>query len=108
MSGEDAPRPYLENLIVPEIKTNKQTSDQNHQISSSDEIALWKHAQAPVKLVSQRLRTTHIASLPVMGVILLSMSSSTHYNIGITTVVVRQRMREGHSNASSPHQNFCV
>jgi hypothetical protein len=23
MSGEDAPRPYLENLIVPEIKTNK-------------------------------------------------------------------------------------
>ena len=24
MSGEDAPRPYLENLIVPEIKTNKQ------------------------------------------------------------------------------------
>jgi hypothetical protein len=25
MSGEDAPRPYLENLIVPEIKTNKQT-----------------------------------------------------------------------------------
>jgi hypothetical protein len=32
MSGEDAPRPYLENLIVPEIKTNKQTSlnDDNH------------------------------------------------------------------------------
>jgi hypothetical protein len=26
MSGEDAPRPYLENLIVPEIKTNKQTN----------------------------------------------------------------------------------
>jgi hypothetical protein len=25
MSGEDAPRPYLENLIVLEIKTNKQT-----------------------------------------------------------------------------------
>jgi hypothetical protein len=25
MSGEDAPRPCLENLIVPEIKTNKQT-----------------------------------------------------------------------------------
>jgi hypothetical protein len=25
MSGEDAPRPYLENLIVPEIKTNKQS-----------------------------------------------------------------------------------
>jgi hypothetical protein len=24
MSGEDAPRPYLENLIVLEIKTNKQ------------------------------------------------------------------------------------
>ena len=24
MSGEDAPRPSLENLIVPEIKTNKQ------------------------------------------------------------------------------------
>jgi hypothetical protein len=24
MSGEDAPRPCLENLIVPEIKTNKQ------------------------------------------------------------------------------------
>jgi hypothetical protein len=23
MSGEDAPRPYLENLIVLEIKTNK-------------------------------------------------------------------------------------
>jgi hypothetical protein len=28
MSGEDAPRPCLENLIVPEIKqTNKQTFD---------------------------------------------------------------------------------
>jgi hypothetical protein len=26
MSGEDAPRPYQENLIVPEIKTNKQTN----------------------------------------------------------------------------------
>jgi hypothetical protein len=26
MSGEDAPRPYLENLIVLEIKTNKQTA----------------------------------------------------------------------------------
>jgi hypothetical protein len=26
MSGEDAPRPYLQNLIVPEIKTNKQTN----------------------------------------------------------------------------------
>jgi hypothetical protein len=26
MSGEDAPRPYLENLIVLEIKTNKQTN----------------------------------------------------------------------------------
>ena len=26
MSGEDAPRPCLENLIVPEIKTNKQDS----------------------------------------------------------------------------------
>jgi hypothetical protein len=25
MSGEDAPRPSLENLIVLEIKTNKQT-----------------------------------------------------------------------------------
>jgi len=25
MSGEDAPRPYQENLIVLEIKTNKQT-----------------------------------------------------------------------------------
>jgi hypothetical protein len=25
MSGEDAPRPYPENLIVLEIKTNKQT-----------------------------------------------------------------------------------
>jgi hypothetical protein len=25
MSGEDAPRPYLEDLIVLEIKTNKQT-----------------------------------------------------------------------------------
>jgi hypothetical protein len=25
MSGEDAPRPYLENLIVLEIKTNKQS-----------------------------------------------------------------------------------
>jgi hypothetical protein len=24
MSGEDAPRPYLENLLVLEIKTNKQ------------------------------------------------------------------------------------
>jgi hypothetical protein len=24
MSGEDASRPYLENLIAPEIKTNKQ------------------------------------------------------------------------------------
>jgi hypothetical protein len=28
MSGEDAPRPCLENLIVPEIKTNKQTKGQ--------------------------------------------------------------------------------
>jgi hypothetical protein len=27
MSGEDAPRPYLENRIVPEIKTNKQMQD---------------------------------------------------------------------------------
>jgi hypothetical protein len=27
MSGEDAPRPYLENLIVPEIKTNKQSDE---------------------------------------------------------------------------------
>jgi hypothetical protein len=26
MSGEDAPRPYLENLIVLAIKTNKQTN----------------------------------------------------------------------------------
>jgi hypothetical protein len=26
MSGEDAPRPYLENLIVLEIKTNKQVA----------------------------------------------------------------------------------
>jgi len=28
MSGEDAPRPYLEDLIVPKIKTNK-ISDPN-------------------------------------------------------------------------------
>jgi hypothetical protein len=28
MSGEDAPRPCLENLIVPEIKTNKQAHKQ--------------------------------------------------------------------------------
>jgi hypothetical protein len=27
MSGEDAPRPYLENLIVLEIKTNKQSTN---------------------------------------------------------------------------------
>ena len=31
MSGEDAPRPYLENLIVLEIKTNKQTVKTNKQ-----------------------------------------------------------------------------
>jgi cytoskeletal protein RodZ len=30
MSGEDAPRPYLENLIVLEIKTNKQTRTHAH------------------------------------------------------------------------------
>jgi hypothetical protein len=29
MSGEDAPRPYLEDLIVLEIKTNKQTRREN-------------------------------------------------------------------------------
>jgi hypothetical protein len=29
MSGEDAPRPYLEDLIVPEIKTNKQYKQTN-------------------------------------------------------------------------------
>ena len=31
MSGEDAPRPYLEDLIVLEIKTNKQTREQRHR-----------------------------------------------------------------------------
>jgi hypothetical protein len=36
MSGEDAPRPYLENLIVLEIKTNKQT----RATPSSGELAL--------------------------------------------------------------------
>jgi hypothetical protein len=34
MSGEDAPRPYLENLIVLEIKTNKQT---NKQLTNVDD-----------------------------------------------------------------------
>jgi hypothetical protein len=29
MSGEDAPMPYLKNLIVLEIKTNKQSSTRN-------------------------------------------------------------------------------
>jgi hypothetical protein len=34
MSGEDAPRPYLENLIVIlEIKTNKQTNKTNELAS---------------------------------------------------------------------------
>jgi hypothetical protein len=33
MSGEDAPRPYLENLIVLEIKTNKQTKQKTGDIS---------------------------------------------------------------------------
>jgi hypothetical protein len=36
MSGEDAPRPYLENLIVPEIKTNKQLRER--RTSSGKEI----------------------------------------------------------------------
>ena len=30
MSGEDAPRPYPEDLIVLEIKTNKQTVESLH------------------------------------------------------------------------------
>jgi len=43
MSGEDAPRPCLENLIVPEIKTNKQTNatEQWHARSYSRPSVGW-------------------------------------------------------------------
>jgi hypothetical protein len=39
MSGEDTPRPYLENLIVPEIKTNKQTKQnkQSREVMSGED-----------------------------------------------------------------------
>jgi hypothetical protein len=36
MSGEDAPRPYLENLIVLEIKTNKQAWPQTLKASQGE------------------------------------------------------------------------
>jgi hypothetical protein len=35
MSGEDAPRPYLENLIVLKIKTNKQSNNDNQAARTS-------------------------------------------------------------------------
>jgi hypothetical protein len=43
MSGEDAPRPYLENLIVLEIKTNKQTSEK-----ASEEYERFDHSPTTV------------------------------------------------------------
>jgi hypothetical protein len=41
MSGEDAPRPYLEDLIVLEIKTNK-------QVKSKKRVTAWTPCRAHV------------------------------------------------------------
>jgi hypothetical protein len=41
MSGEDAPRPYLENLIVLEIKTNKHRINNSWVTSTSDMNQIW-------------------------------------------------------------------
>jgi hypothetical protein len=45
MSGEDAPRPCLENLIVPEIKTNKQIWRGDHE----QHTRLWRETFPSLK-----------------------------------------------------------
>jgi hypothetical protein len=40
MSGEDAPMPYLEDLIVPEIKTNTPPSAVQRLQTKSDDVGI--------------------------------------------------------------------
>jgi hypothetical protein len=64
MSREDAPRPYLENLIVPEIKTNKQSAACRAQNQNLNEQTNKQRTEPkPAGFLPSPLQTIFVTSL---------------------------------------------
>jgi hypothetical protein len=99
MSGEDAPRPYLESLIVPElIKTNKQTINKAHSLRVASG---WEGARHTS--IKTRSRTRGARLLDRARVTVVKSGSGRHRKPLSSKVGVLRVLR---SSQDSSHCNF--
>ena len=85
MSGEDAPRPYPEDLIVPEIKTNKQSTGTHDAAADSGHCSV--RYLRPEDELPPDLLWTQRAGWRAVGVLPLSLGDVAQHSAIVSIIL---------------------